>query len=516
MKKHYVILMLMVSTFATSYAQSTTHYGEGTGTAGYRGSYFGRAAGAALLVEDPAGYRNTDNSFFGSESGMSTTGNSNTGVGSATLSSNTSGSSNVAIGHGSMEDNISGNLNVAVGNTSLKFNTIGNSNTAVGTSALNRNSTGNNNSALGIGSMSANETGSDNVAVGNRALSANIAGNSNTAIGSGALASNTSPLNTAVGHDASHDNTNGLLNASFGAFALRYNTSGSLNSAFGYSAGPSSGSPALANTTALGAMAVPTASHQVRIGNNNVTSIGGRVAWSVLSDGRFKTNVKEDVAGLEFINKLRPVSYYVDNAAINRFMHVPDVGTEDMSSARKADREQGFIAQEVDALVKKSGYVFNGVQTPQNDGDHYSIRYSDFVVPLVKAVQELSALLQQQQKLAQEQQNEIAALKTQLALGSNNASDQFQSAIGAGLSQNSPNPFNVDTHIHMSIPEAARGAVLTIYSMEGKQVKSMPINDRGDTSVKIQGNELAPGIYIYSLMVDGKVLDSKRMILTGN
>ena len=508
--------MLMVSSFTTSHAQTTTHYGWGTGTAGLRGSYFGEYAGEALLIDDPAGYRNTDNSFFGSHSGRRTTGNNNTGVGSLTLLSNTTGYRNVAVGAWSMEDNNSGNGNVAVGSSTLNSNTSGNDNAAVGGFSLFSNTIGNDNTAVGAGSMSSNDTGNDNVAVGADALSANVVGNFNTAIGSGALASNTSPANTAVGHFASNANTNGLLNASFGAFALRYNTSGSLNSAFGYSAGPSSSSPALANTTALGAMAVPTASNQVRIGNNNVTSIGGRVAWSVLSDGRFKTNVKEDVAGLEFINKLRPVSYYVDNAAINRFMHVPDVGTVDMSSARKADREQGFIAQEVDALVKKSGYVFNGVQTPQNDGDHYSIRYSDFVVPLVKAVQELSTLVQQQQKLAQEQQNEIAALKTQLALGSNSASDQFQPNISAGLSQNSPNPFNVDTNIHMSIPEAARDAVLTIYSMEGKQVKSMPINDRGDTSVKIQGNELAPGIYIYSLMVDGKVLDSKRMILTGN
>jgi len=516
MKKHYVILMLMVSIFTTSRAQTTTRYGYGTGTAGLRGSYFGEYAGAALLVDDPAGYRNTDNSFFGSHSGWQTTSNNNTGVGASTLSRNTTGERNVAVGALSMEYNISGNSNVAVGHNSLNANTIGNYNTAVGGFSLFRNTTGNNNATLGIGSMYSNETGSDNVALGTDALRANVSGNSNTAIGSAALASNTSPLNTAVGYFASNRNTNGLFNASFGAYALQYGTSGSLNSAFGYGAGPSSSSPSLANTTALGANAVPTASNQVRIGNNNVTSIGGRVAWSVLSDGRFKTNVKEDVAGLEFITKLRPVSYYVDNAAINRFMGVTDAGTADMSSARKADREQGFIAQEVEALVKKSGYVFSGVQAPQNEKDHYSIRYSDFVVPLVKAVQELAAQVQQQQKLAQEQQNEIAALKTQLAIGSSGASDQLQSNIGGGLSQNSPNPFNVDTNISMSIPETARGAVLTIYSMEGKQVKSMPVSGHGNTSVKIQGNELAPGIYIYSLMVDGKVLDSKRMIVTGN
>ena len=509
MKKHFVILMLMVGIYTTSRAQSTTHFGDGAGTAGLRGSYFGKNAGAALVDDDPFGDRG-DNSFFGGESGSRTTSVSNTGVGSTTLAANTTGASNTAVGAKSMKFNTSGSANVGVGAATLFFNTIGLNNTAVGTNSLHRNMTGNANVAMGILSMWFNSSGSDNVAVGAYALEANVSGNSNIAVGSGALGSNLANFNTAAGHFALNANTDGALNAAFGAFALRHNTGGILNSAFGYNAGPTSGSPALVNTTALGANAVPSASNQVRIGNNNVTSIGGRVAWSVLSDGRFKTNVKEDVAGLDFITKLRPVSYYIDNGAVNRFMGVPDAGTQDMSSARKADREQGFIAQEVETLVKKSGYVFSGVQAPQNEKDHYSIRYSDFVVPLVKAVQELAAQVQQQQ-------NEIAALKTQLAAsGSSNISDQLQPTIGGGLSQNSPNPFNVDTNISMSIPETARGAVLTIYSMEGKQVKSMPVNGHGNTSVKIQGNELAPGIYIYSLMVDGKVLDSKRMIVTGN
>ena len=512
MKKHYAFLILMVGIFTTSRAQ--TYYGAGTGRAGLRGSYFGRHAGAAITMDDPAGYRNTDNSFFGDYAGAATTSNHNTGVGSGALSMNTTGYDNVAVGAFSIENNTVGNINAALGTATLWLNTTGNRNTAVGQGTLHGNTTGNNNTSLGGFSMTANETGSDNVAVGHQALNANRIGTSNIAIGSGALESNLSSFNAAAGYFALNANTSGALNAAFGGNALKFTTTGSMNSAFGYGAGPTSSSPALANTTALGAMAVPTASNQVRIGNNSVTSIGGRVAWSVLSDGRFKTNVKEDVAGLEFIKKLRPVSYYIDNSAINRFMGVPDAGSEDMSSARKAEREQGFIAQEVEALVKKSGSVFSGVQPPQNDKDHYSIRYTDFVVPLVKAVQELTTQVQQLQQLEQEQQNEIAALKTQLATRSRIVSELQRN--GAGLFQNSPNPFSVDTNITMSIPETARGAVLTIYSMQGRQVKSMPINGHGNTSVKIQGNELTPGIYIYSLMVNGKVLDSKRMIVTGN
>ena len=82
MTKHYVILMLMVSSFTTSHAQSTTHYGWGTGIASVRGSYFGEYAGAALPVDHVLDYKITDNSFFGSSSGRYTMGGRNTGIGS--------------------------------------------------------------------------------------------------------------------------------------------------------------------------------------------------------------------------------------------------------------------------------------------------------------------------------------------------------------------------------------------------------------------------------------------------
>ena len=92
--------------------------------------------------------------------------------------------------------------------------------------------------------------------------------------------------------------------------ALHKVASGSHNSGLGYRAGPATDAH-LENTTAIGYLAVPTASNQVRIGNTSVTSIGGQVEWTAFSDGRFKKDIKEDVSGLEFIKELRPVSYTV-------------------------------------------------------------------------------------------------------------------------------------------------------------------------------------------------------------
>ena len=69
-----------------------------------------------------------------------------------------------------------------------------------------------------------------------------------------------------------------------------------------------------------------------------------------------------------------------------------------LNAKRAPVRETGFIAQEVESIIKKTGYVFSGVETPQNENDHYRPRYAAFVVPLVKAVQELSAKLKEQEK----------------------------------------------------------------------------------------------------------------------
>ena len=65
-------------------------------------------------------------------------------------------------------------------------------------------------------------------------------------------------------------------------------------------------------------------------------------------------------------------------------------------------RYTGFIAQEVERAANEVGFDFSGVDKPQNDKDYYGLRYAEFVVPIVKAIQE--------------QQSEIEILKEQIEL----------------------------------------------------------------------------------------------------
>ena len=91
-------------------------------------------------------------------------------------------------------------------------------------------------------------------------------------------------------------------------FALLSNFNCFKNTYVGSNAGPAANSGYF-NSMALGYNTSVVANNQVRVGNSSITSIGGQVGWTTVSDGRFKENLKSNVAGLSFIMELKPVTY---------------------------------------------------------------------------------------------------------------------------------------------------------------------------------------------------------------
>jgi hypothetical protein len=81
------------------------------------------------------------------------------------------------------------------------------------------------------------------------------------------------------------------------------------------------------------------------------------------------------------------------------------------------------------------------------------------------------------------------------------------------LYQNAPNPFQVNTEIRYFLPQAVQQAYICIFDMQGKMLKKLNVS-AGDNILTIQGSELQAGMYLYSLIADGKEMDTKRMILT--
>jgi hypothetical protein len=174
----------------------------------------------------------------------------------------------------------------------------------------------------------------------------------------------------------------------------------------------------------------------------------------------------------------------------------------------------GFIAQEVEKNAKECGFNFDGVRAPSNENDNYSVAYSQFVVPLVKAVQELSKQnnnLKAENDSQQKQIDELKSMVQQLADEKKESTVLNNSAL---LDQNQPNPFSQQTVIRYTLPAGFTSAFVKISDISGQLLKTQTILQSGKGQLIVNANELSAGTYQYSLIIDGKVLESKQMILT--
>ena len=305
---------------------------------------------------------------------------------------------NIGLGSGA-PPNSTGSNNTAIGVSGFYSNTVGSDNSALGFSALYSNTTGNNNSAIGRSALVLNTTGSNNSALGFSALYSNTIGNNNSAIGVNALVLNTTGSN----------------NSALGASSLYSNTTGSNNTALG--SGSLSSSVSYNNVTGVGANAAVTGSNQVQLGDSSTTTyVYGTVQNR--SDERDKADIRDTVLGLEFISKLRPVDFKWDLR--EEYRSPPPVLSDDADEKQKAQYEaklkawreaskletivrtgkkkgkrwhSGLIAQEVTKVIEGEGLNWGAIQDHAMGGgeETMSLGYDQFIAPLIKAVQQLSA-----------------------------------------------------------------------------------------------------------------------------
>jgi len=92
--------------------------------------------------------------------------------------------------------------------------------------------------------------------------------------------------------------------------------------------------------------------------------------------------------------------------------------------------------------------------------------------------------------------------------------NNMQNIEKARLFQNVPNPFSANTEIKFEIPENSASAKLLIHDMQGAEIKSYTINTKGAGNIIIQAQELQAGMYMYTLLVNNTIVDTKKMILT--
>jgi len=372
-------------------ATGNSAVGSGTLQANTNGTY-NTAVGYLALSTNTTG---TDNTAMGANALKSNTTTGITAVGSGALQANTYGPYSTAVGYQSMGTNTSGRYNTAIGNKALQYNTTSDYNVAVGYRALQANTTGGlRNTAVGYAALALNTTSTDNTAMGYSALS-NATSYDNAALGSSAMGTNTTGGdNVAIGYQSLGSNTTGNLNVAIGNLADYLKTTGD-------------------NCIAIGSSATTGGnSNYIQLGNTNITSIGGHVGWSARSDKRVKRNIQENVPGLDFVLKLKPISYTFNLEAQDSITGAKaDTSAMGRKSRLQAEavRHTGFAAQDVEKVLNTLGYDFDGLVKPQNATDLYSLGYANFTVPLVKAVQEQQVTIQAQQKQIDAQQIVILA-----------------------------------------------------------------------------------------------------------
>ena len=190
------------------------------------------------------------------------------------------------------------------------------------------------------------------------------------------------------------------------------------------------------------------------------------------------------------IDRLHPIQYQWQQLELPDGKDTAKVPTKYFSDDTDFERlHYGFVAQEVYELLPDLVH--------EDDAGYLSMNYVELIPLLVKAVQELSA--------------EVSELRGTAAKHTIRKHDENTATT---LYQNNPNPFTENTRIDFVIPTDVAEAFLCIYNMAGTLLEKIALTARGEGSVTIEGKKLAAGIYVYALVTDGQVVDTKQMILT--
>ena len=539
-------------------------------TDGHRNIFLGYRAGRDnttgkqnTFIGDEAGVTNqigSSNTFIGNSAGLfNTSGGSNTFVGSSAGSSNTTGGDNTFIGHGAGTVNTTGEHNVFIGSSTGFSNTAGTQNVFIGVSTGFSNTTGSSNVFVGRSAGLENETGFFNAFFGRNAGRNNTIGNRNTFLGLAAGLDNSSGSdNIFIGFLTGDANETGQKNTVIGTNA---NTvSNDLNNviALGYESkvacnncatiggtGSNAVKVGIATTTPLSDLHIKQSTDQLQV--------GGGIRLENATDTDYWSTTVDDLNDYNFIFNDGVIGW-ISNSTGNYVNNNPfrsPTGSESRSRSSSKMKTVLPKIQQLQPLTKKItegttreawGFQVEEVAkifpaiTPEKNGQK-GIIYDYFGILSIKAIQELSVLveeqqvaiedrdanIQNQQTIIENQQANIETLQSDVAelkelvsqLIKNQQASTTQAVIinNARLGQNLPNPFTSSTKIPYTVPTSSKKANILIHSINGQLIKTIAINSFGEGMLELQTTGLSKGQYTYSLEVDGRLVETKQMQL---
>lgn len=222
------------------------------------------------------------------------------------------------------------------------------------------------------------------------------------------------------------------------------------------------------------------------------------------SDQMFKTNVDTIANVKNIISQLQPKTFFFDTVAYDQFHF-------------SSKRQYGLIAQQVETVLPE--LVSTSYRIPVRDSTgaivkpgvtYKDLNYNAFIAILIAGMQKQQAELDSiKSLLGISRVNSSTASSTSTIKPQNITLSNLDALI---LDQNMPNPFEESTVITYRIPENIQNAYIIFYDQNGRVINKADIQTRGEGKLQVYGAQLSKGIYTYSLVADGKVIDTKKMI----
>ncbi len=248
--------------------------------------------------------------------------------------------------------------------------------------------------------------------------------------------------------------------------------------------------------------------------NGDVFSTGAYTG----SDARLKTNISDFGNAMEIIGALQPRNYNFKKEGVYASLQLPQ------------GLHYGLIAQDLEKvlpnLVKESTVTIKDYKTNNEDGTEKShevsfkaVNYTELIPIMIKGMQEQAKENEQLKNQNADLETRLAKLEAMMTAGKSIADGKLQNVelSSASLEQNVPNPpVGNATRITYNIPKAAIKAELILTDVYGKKLKQITLTNKGKGNVNVDTSGLAAGTYSYTLLVDGKVIETKKMVVTGN
>ena len=203
-------------------------------------------------------------------------------------------------------------------------------------------------------------------------------------------------------------------------------------------------------------------------------------------------------------------TFYIDSPEPIKAVTVSASGEEDADTKEEVVTEpmgimekQVYSKQHYSLSADELEAIFPDLVYENEDGSK-SINYVEMVPILVQAIGELKAEINELR--GNESARKVSAKTTAI-------NDVEGSVEVLALGQNKPNPFGTSTEIEVSVPESVQSAFVYVYDLQGKKVQQVNLTARGKQTVQLNAADLTDGMYLYSLIADGKVVETRRLIV---